>query len=163
MSETDEDLQPLRNYAYFYLKFRPRSKKEVRDYLLKKIKTRHWSTDSVEKVLSQLEEQGLVNDKEFVRWFVEQRNAAKPKSQFVLKGELLRFGITKELIDDYFLNNDQPEEELAMRALQPRWRRYSQLPKKERFEKSASFLGRRGYSFDVIRRFIAKLQEKKLK
>src|SRR3990167_4606871 len=121
----DDDLQTLLNYAYFFLKFRPRTKKEVQDYLLKKIKKGHWSTDDVEKAIKQLEEQNLINDKEFVRWFIEQRNTSKPKSQFVLKGELLRFGITKELIDNYFIEYDQPEDDLALRALQSRWRRFS--------------------------------------
>ncbi len=158
MSIYKEDLQGLLNYAYFYLKFRPRSKKEVKDYLLKKIKKRHWSTDSVAKVLSELEEQALVDDKAFVSWFIEQRNAAKPKSQFVLKGELLRFGIAKDLIDEYFNTNEQPEEELALKALQSRWRRFQTLPKKERFEKSASFLLRRGFSFDIIRKVISDLE-----
>src|SRR3990167_7384562 len=97
----NEDLQRLLNSAYFYLKFRPRSKKEVHDYLLKKIKKRRWSTDDVEKVIEQLEEQNFINDKEFVRWFVDQRNRSKPKGKFVLKAELLRFGIAKDLIDQY--------------------------------------------------------------
>lgn len=156
----NEDLQTLLNYAYFYLKFRPRSKKEIRDYLNKKTEKRHWSRDLVEKAIKDLEEQNLINDKEFVRWFVEQRNRAKPKSQFVLKGELLRFGIAKELIDEYFSNHEQPEDELALQALQSRWRRFQTLPKKERFEKSAAFLARRGFNFDIVKKTIKKLEDK---
>lgn len=153
-----EDLQNLLNYAYFYLKFRPRTKKEIRDYLNKKIEKRHWPRDLVEKVIKDLEERSLINDKEFVKWFIEQRNLSKPKSRFILKGELLRFGVAKELIDEYFDTNPQPEEELALQALQSRWHRFRPLPKKERFEKSASFLTRRGFSFDIIRKVINTLE-----
>ena len=160
VTDSNEDLQELLNKAYFYLKFRPRSKKEVADYLLKKIKKRHWSTDDVDKVIKQLEEQNLINDKEFVSWFVEQRNASKPKSQFVLRGELLRFGIDKDVIDNFFMEHEEPEDGLALKALQSRWRRFSALPKKERFAKSAAFLSRRGFSFDLIRKTISKLEEK---
>ncbi len=154
----DEDFLKLLNYGYFFLKFRPRSDKEVRDYLYKKIEKRHWSRDDVEKVIVQLKEEDLVNDKNFVSWFVEQRNAAKPKSEYVLRGELLRFGIAKDIIDDYFLNHKLNEEELAMKALTPKWRRFQDLDKRERFQKAANFLGRRGFSFEVIRKTIEKFQ-----
>lgn len=160
MNASNEDLQSLLNYAYFYLKFRPRTKKEVRNYLYKKIEKRHFSRDVADQAIVDLEEQGLVDDKKFVEWFVEQRNRAKPKSQFVLKGELLRFGIAKELIDEYFSTHEQPEEELAIKALQSRWHRFQSLPKKERFEKAATFLARRGFAFDIVKKTIEKLEEK---
>lgn len=156
--EQKEDLQILLNYSYFYLKFRPRTKKEVKNYLYKKIEKRHFSRDVADKAIIELEEQGLVDDKKFVEWFVEQRNLAKPKSQFVLKGELLRLGITKELIDEYFENNPQPEENLALKALQSKWNRFQRLEKRKRFEKSAAFLSRRGFSFDIIRKTIEKME-----
>lgn len=159
MQQTNEDLQALFNHAYFYLKFRPRTKKEVRDYLYKKIVKRHWSRDSVDKVIQQLEEQNFINDKEFVRWFIEQRNNSKPKSQFVLTQELLRYGVPKELIVFYFEENSQPEEKLALKALQSKWNRFQRLEKKERFEKSASFLSRRGFSFDLIRKTIESIEK----
>src|SRR3989338_9440235 len=156
MNDSQNDIQNLLNYAYFYLKFRPRSKKEVQDYLLKKIKKRHWSTDDVEKVIEQLEERGLINDKEFVKWFVEQRNRGKPKGGFVLKGELLRFGIDKELIDLYLLENPLEEEELAFRALKSKWQRFKNLPRQDRFEKSVAFLSRRGFTFNIVKKKIGR-------
>lgn len=159
MSTDKEDLQNLLNYAYFYLKFRPRTKKEVRDYLQKKIVKRHWSRDSVEEVIKQLEEQNFINDKEFIDWFVKQRNTSKPKSQFVLKGELLRYSVPKDLIDNYFAEKPQEEEELALKALKSKWNRFQKLDKKARFEKSASFLARRGFSFDLIRKTVERMEE----
>lgn len=159
MQESDEDLRALLNNAYFYLKFRPRTKKEVCDYLYKKIVKRHWSRDSVDKAIQQLEEQNFINDKEFIRWFVEQRNNSKPKSQFILTQELLRYGVPKELIVFYFEENSQPEEELAFKALQSKWNRFQKLERKKRFEKSASFLSRRGFSFDIIKKTIEKVEE----
>ena len=41
----NEDLIPLLDKAYFFLKFRPRSEKEVRDYLYKKIANKNWSRE----------------------------------------------------------------------------------------------------------------------
>ena len=76
----DDDLQTLLNYAYFFLKFRPRTKKEVRAYLLKKIKKRHWSTDDVEKAIKQLEEQNKIVEKILCQLKEEKLNAKEEKS-----------------------------------------------------------------------------------
>lgn len=154
----DEDLLSLLNKAYFFLKFRPRSEKEVRNYLYKKIKSKHWSSLDADRVLEELKKEGLIDDKKFIDWFVEQRNAAKPKSRFALKNELLRFGIAKELIDQYFLEHPADEGELALKALLSRWSRFKNLPSEKRFKKAASFLLRRGFGFEVVRKTIEKME-----
>src|SRR3989344_3118954 len=156
---TSEDLQELLNKAYFFLKFRPRTKKEMQDYLYKKIEKRHFSRDDADKGIAELEEKKLIDDKAFVEWYVDQRSRGKPKGQFVLKGELLRLGIEKDLIDFYLEENPLKEEDLAFKALQPKWHRFKNLPKKERFAKSAAFLSNRGFSFYLIKEAINKLEE----
>ena len=155
-----EDLQELLNYAYFYLKFRPRTKKEVKDYLLKKIKTRHWSTPEVDLVLKKLEDQSFINDEAFVVWFVEQRNKSKPKSEFAIKRELRKFGIDQGEIDKYFEKNSLDEESLAYRALASRWERLKRFEKRKRFEKASRFLLSRGFSYEIVKETIAKFEEK---
>ncbi|MDO8609460.1 MAG: regulatory protein RecX [bacterium] len=155
----NDDESQLLNLAFFYLKFRHRSKKEVRDYLLKKIKTTHWSPDSVEKILERLEELKFINDQDFVRWFVEQRNLMKPKSVYILKQELFQFGIDKQIVDEYFENNIKDEDEVVFNLLSRKWSRYSHLDKQKRFEKAMSFLMRRGFSYDVIKKIINRLEE----
>jgi regulatory protein len=155
-----EDLQELLNYAYFYLKFRPRTKKEVKDYLLKKIKTRHWSTSEVDLALKRLEDQSFINDEAFVTWFVEQRNKSKPKSEFAIRRELRRFGIEQEKIDKYFEKNLLDEESLAHKALVPRWKRLKSFDKRKRFEKAARFLLSRGFSYDILRKTIERLENR---
>jgi regulatory protein len=154
-----EDFQKLLNYAYFFLKFRPRTKKELQQYLYKKIQKLHWSQSDADKVVYHLEERHLINDEDFTKWFVEQRTILKPKSTFVLKNELLQHGVTKEIIEAFFSEHVLDEEKLALQILIPRWQRYQSINKKERFEKAASFLLRRGFSFDIVKKTIAKLEE----
>lgn len=155
---SSEDLQVLLNYAYFYLKFRPRTKKEMQNYLYKKIKKRHFSRDDADRAIADLKEQGLIDDEVFVDWFVEQRARGKPKGGFVLKGELLRLGVAKDLIDRYLEENPLEEETLAFRALKSKRHSFKNLSKKERFNKSAAFLSRRGFPFDIIRKTIEKAE-----
>ncbi len=154
-----DDFQKLLNHAYFFLKFRPRTRKELENYLNKKIQKRHWSQDDVKKIIQHLEELDLVNDKNFVKWFVEQRLLLKPKSEFALKQELLKHGTSKEIIDEYFSSYSLNEEELAEKVLRERWRLYKNLDKRKRFEKAAGFLLRRGFNFDISRQTIRKLEE----
>lgn len=159
MSSITEDLEPLLQKAFFYLKFRPRTKKEVKHYLLKKVKTTHWSTDDVKKIIQHLEELDFINDKKFIETYVENRNILKPKGQRVLVQELIKLGIEKELIDEYFSKTEIDEEKMAFQILSQRWGRYKNLDKQKRFIKAASFLMRRGFGFDLIKQTINQLEE----
>jgi len=156
----NEDLLSLLNKAYFFLKFRPRSEKEVRDYLYKKIKTKHWSQDDAEKIIEELKEEELINDQKFVDWFVRNRTTLKPKGQRLLVRELKQKGISDELIEKYFSENTVDEEGLALKILEKRWSRYRNLDSRKRFEKVISFLLRRGFSYDLAKKTIADLINK---
>ncbi len=159
----DEDLIPLLNKAYFYLKFRPRSEREVRDYLYKKVSTTHWSRDAADKIIAKLKDQGLINDGEFVAWFIRQRTALKPKSQRLLTRELRQKGVDQELIENHFSKNRIDEGSLAYAVLEKRWPRFKGLPREKRFEKSARFLMSRGFNYDIIKQSINKLEDSSLK
>jgi len=154
----EEDLQPLLQKAFFYLKFRPRTKGELENYLLKKIKTTHWSSDDVKRIIVHLEELEFIDDKKFIQWFVEQRSLLKPKSEFALKRELFQHGVNKSMIDEYFSANPLDEEDLAFKTLQNRWQRFQRLNKMERFKKASQFLMRRGFGFDIVKKTIEKLE-----
>jgi len=158
-NKPEEHFQAALSAAYFYLKFRPRSKKEVERHLLKKAKKYTWSSAVVQKALVSLEQNNFINDQDFVTWFVSSRNTGKPKSEFLIRGELLQVGIDKQLLDNYFMDNKQNEEENAYRAAKSKWGRMHDMNEKDRFKKSASFLKRRGFSWDVIKKVIDKLEQ----
>jgi len=153
----DDDLIPLLNIAFFYLKFRPRTIKETRVYLYKKVKTTHWSHVAVDKIINHLIERKFLDDQEFVRYLVESRTRTKVKGVFAIKQELSRYGVEKELIDEYFAKTEINEEELARKVLTSRWPRLESLPKQKRFEKSISFLLRRGFNYETSKKAIEDL------
>lgn len=154
----DEDLIPLLNKAYFFLKFRPRSEKEVRDYLYKKVSTTHWSRDAAEKIIEKLKSQELIDDEKFVDWFVRNRTTLKPKSERLIARELRQKGIEDELIEKYFSANSLDEDSMALRILERRWPRFNGLPKQKRYEKAARFLMSRGYNYDIIKKTVEKFE-----
>ena len=156
----DNDLIPLLNIAFFYLKFRPRTIKEAREHLYKKVRTTHWSHEAVDKIINHLIELKFLDDKEFINYLVTSRTRTKVKGVFAIKQELLRYGVEKELIDEYFSNTQINEEELAEKFLASRWDRFKSLPKQKRFEKAVSLLARRGFNFEISRKTVEKLEDK---
>ena len=156
----EKDLLPLLNKAYFYLKFRPRSEKEVREYLYNKVKTTHWSHEAANKIIEKLKEQELIDDKKFIDWFVRNRTTLKPKGEKILRLELLQKGISKELLDNFFSKNIVDEESLALQILEKRWSRYKNVAPQKRFEKAGRFLLSRGFNYDICKKTIEYLTNK---
>lgn len=154
----EDDLIPLLNIAFFYLKFRPRTIKETRDHLYKKVRTTHWSHEAVNKVIDHLIQLKFLDDKAFIDYLVNSRTKTKVKGVYAIKQELNKFGVNRELIDEYFYNTEIDENELAEKILRSRWSRLKPLPKQKRFEKSISLLQRRGFNFDVCKKIIEKLE-----
>lgn len=161
MANLQEDVQKALNRAYFFLKFRPRTKKEVRDYLLKKSKKfYHWSSEAIDQALLRLEQLDIINDEKFIDSYVRSRNALKPKGEFALRQELMRLGVDKSVIDNYFADNPLDEEMGALQILKSRWSQYRHLDKKTRFEKAIQFLMRRGFTFSIAKKVTEELENK---
>jgi len=154
MTVNRDDYNQALNAAYFFLKFRLRTKKEMIDYLYKKSIKHKWTEELIAEVITKLEAQDYINDKKFIEAFVDSRTRNKPKSQFVLTIELLRLGISKDLIDDYFSKNPADNEQLAVSALEKKYHLFKKLPYLKRKEKATRYLINRGFSFDDIRKAI---------
>lgn len=156
----NEDLLTLINKAYFFLKFRPRTEKEIRDYLYKKIIKTHWSRDDVEKVIKKLKKQGLINDERFIEMYIKNRLLLKPKGKNLLKKELISKGINNDLIEKYFSLNQINEEKIAFEILKKKWSRFKSLNFKKRLEKSLRFLVSRGFSYETAKKTFELLSKK---
>lgn len=155
-----DDLSFLFNKVYFYLKFRPRTEKEIRDYLYKKIINTHFSRPQVEEIIEKLKEQGLIDDKKFVELYIKDRLLLKPRGEKLLKKELRAKGIRDDFIDDYFQNNSIDEEKIAKELLKKRWPRFQNLDVKKIKEKAFRFLLSRGFSYEVAKKTIEELLKK---
>ena len=148
----DDDLIPLLDMAFFYLKFRPRTIKETRDHLYKKVRTTHWSHEAVDKVINHLIELKVLDDKVFIDFLVRSRTATKVKGVYAIKQELNKFGVSREMTDEYFSNTEINEEELAKKALARRWEIIKTLPKQKRYEKAINLLARRGFNYETSKK-----------
>jgi regulatory protein len=127
--------------AIRYIAFRPRSKEEIRQYLLKQDYDEAVITDT----LMRLERSGLVNDKNFAQNWVENRSEFRPRSRKALAYELRHHGISQELVDEAIDQVD--DSELAYQAACKQSRKYSAMEWLEFRQKLLGFLARRGFSY----------------
>jgi regulatory protein len=145
--------------AVHFLKFRQRSVKEIRDHLKKK----NASDDIIDRVVTTLEEQKFLNDREFARAWIENRARFRPKGRRIVELELRQKGIPKEVIDEVMADEpseDVPDEtEQLQRLVEQRLPKYQHLEKYELYQKLGAFLARRGYTWEQIKRAIDKSYE----
>lgn len=160
MKDTEEYLQQALSKAYFFLKFRPRSEKEMMEYFGKKARRFKWSQETIDRAIATLKEYSYIDDKAFVDWYVSSSLKLKIKSEKLIKNELIhKFGINKFLIEDFFAFNKVSDIESAIKLLSRRWSRLKKYDKKDRFKKSAEFLSRRGFSYDAIKKAFEELEK----
>lgn len=123
---------------------RPRSRQEMAQYL----RRRRVDSGLADRVLSRLDERGLVDDAEFARAWVENRLALHPRSERALSQELRLKGIAPELAAEALAGVD--EEEAALRLARSKAARWRDCEKLEFERRLGSFLGRRGFSYEII-------------
>jgi len=155
------DFQRYYDLAINFISFRPRSEKETKDYLKKKLDKEN-SDDLVFAIINKLKEKKFVDDDSFVDWWIEQRLAFKYKSKIVLKSELLKKGLDRQLIErklsDKFDCSTETNQalELARKRIQ-RWKNY---PWSQVKIKITRYLSGKGYSWDVVSTALEELGEK---
>ena len=143
-----------------YLTRRPRSEKELKDYLKKKFQRIKAEPSEeafiTQKIIDTLKQQKFLNDEEFAKWWIEQRTKFKHSSQFVIKRELLQKGISKEILASCFALDGSKANDLeqAKILVEKKLPRYRNLEKRELYNKLGAFLARRGFDWDTIKKAI---------
>jgi regulatory protein len=136
--------------AMRYLDARPRSAAELRD----KLRRKEYPPEAIDAALARLADLGLVDDASFARFWVENRQLARPKGARALRDELRRKGVDRDVIDatmgdEELLGDDSEKVWVIARAAV---RKYADAPDKQTFKrKLGGYLQRRGFGFEVMR------------
>ena len=149
----DDERGKAYDRALTYLSYRPRSQAEVERYLLQK----GWSESIVSEVIERLGQEKLLDDREFARFWIENREKFRPRGQMALRHEMRTKGLDKEIIAETLENFD--EEESAYSVACNRARQLSGLPPREFRQKLGQYLARRGFDFSVIETVVRRLEE----
>jgi len=139
--------------ALHFISYRPRSTQEVRRRLAEK----SFSDTMIETTLERLQRAELLDDLEFARYWVEQRQQFRPRSTTMLRYELRQKGVHEETIAAALEMVD--DEETAYQAAHQWAQRPSNLTQKDVKRKLSAYLARRGFSYSVARDAIARLQD----
>ena len=98
----DEFYKKILDYCINFLSFRPRTEKEVTDYIVKKISTKQnipfkdaKDSQIIPEIIKKLKKYKYINDKDFIAWWIKSRNDSKQKGTRLIKLELRQKGISK--------------------------------------------------------------------
>ncbi|MBC7328087.1 regulatory protein RecX [bacterium] len=128
-----------------FFSFRDRTEKEARE----KLKKKGISEETIEAAIGWLKGEGLLNDESFARQWVEGRKERYGRIR--LYKELLQKGVKADVAKDAVTQVLDEEEELD-KAIALGRRRLDSVPGDDprRREKLASFLLRRGFSWEIV-------------
>lgn len=148
--------------AQRFLSFRPRSEKEIRDHLKRKLEKSDFTEPEkiLDSVIIKLQKYGLVNDEEFATWWVQQRQKFRPRGERILRSELHAKGIDRNIIDEQLRAYDSPAGEIA-KVAQKKLASFSKLPPLQFRRKMGEYLARRGYDWDEIKTVVNNLSQEK--
>lgn len=157
---TDAEIEVLRgedavvkavNQSARFLAYRPRSTQEVRQNLEQK----GTAPEVIDAALAKLTDMGHLDDLAFARYWVENRNTFKPLSPQALRYELRQKGIADAIIHEVLADLDV--DYIAYQAALERAQRLHGTTRHDFQEKIATFLQRRGFSYNQARDVIERL------
>ncbi len=143
-----EKLEEGKSYVRLLLKYRPRTEKEIRE----KLGEKNYEEGTIEELIVWGKENGLIDDRLFSKFWIEDRLSKKPKGRSGLYKELLDHGVDKLVAKEVLgekLDSDR-EEKLLEELAEKRLDRYRNDDLKAKYRKTADFLIRRGFSKGAV-------------
>jgi regulatory protein len=148
----------IKKKAYDYLGKRIHSAYELRIKLLRK------KSDSglINEAIDDLRNGNYLDDTKFAEVFIEEKIRLKSLGKTKLKSELIKRGISADIISSVLLEktpNEADEFELAYRLAEKKYNslKNRNLEKAKLVQKIYSFLLSKGYNFDVSMKVVDKI------
>ena len=133
------------------LSYRPRSEAEIRQ----KLGEDGFEPEMIANTIDRLRANGLLQDENFARTWIENRGAFRPRSQKMLAYELRRKGIDEDTIQQSLAESSN-DNDLAYKAAALYARKLARTEWDEFHRRLLAFLARRGFSYGtsapVVRR-----------
>ncbi|MBZ0307177.1 MAG: RecX family transcriptional regulator [Anaerolineae bacterium] len=137
--------------ALRYLSYRIRSSTELRDYLHQK----GYHDTLITEVIERLTELNYLNDLEFARAWVRNREEFHPRGASALRFELRQKGLSSEIVEEVLAEFDPFES--AYRAAQKKARSLRGKNRETFRQQVGGFLMRRGFGYDTVNSVLQKL------
>jgi regulatory protein len=160
---SDEAYQKLMRSALNYVSMRLRSETELKNFIENKIiKYQFKYPDILNRVLTRLQDLGYADDRKFTLWWIGQRQSGKKISLRAISNELVKKGISKELIREIIDENNTerendidvftiaPDKRVALAALKRKINIWNRLSNIEFKKKIFAYLANRGFDSETI-------------
>ena len=152
--ENESQFGKLYTRALEYALTRPRSQRELRDYLYRKTRDTRTrmgdikkgvSVELTERVFNRLFEKGYLDDLKFAQFWVENRNVRKGSSLRKLRMEIQAKGVDKTIIDEVFNDTDRLDIDELKKIIAKKAYRYDDE------QKLIAYLMRQGFRYDDVK------------
>lgn len=134
-----------------FIMIRPRSTREVRDYLWRK----KAEPDASGRIIRYLEAKGYLNDAAFATSWVRARQLTKPVSKRRLQAELMQKGVANDIIEQA-VSTDEYDETSALQDIIAKKRRQARYQDEQ---KLMQYLARQGFGYDMIKKALYEINE----
>ena len=161
-----EEQAKLMDKVLRFLSTRPKSEREVKDYLTRKISDSQKVKFSqakesflLKKIIAKLKDYKYINDREFTKWWLSARISAK-KGPRLIKYELLRKGINRDIVEST-LTGFKNQTLLARAAIEKKLNNWQKLPGAKMKQKVYQYLISRGFEYDTAKEVFAQIEKKR--
>lgn len=141
------------NAALNLLAHRGRSERELRQRLRQK----GYTASAIDEAIRRVVDWGYLNDEQFAAAWVEQRSSGRPRSRRALAHELREKGVDRQIIETTIEEAEIDELADARRLAVDKWRKERGQEPDKRRQRTAGFLARRGYSWQIAKQVIDEL------
>ena len=159
--QTESQFGKLYGRALEYCLIRPRSAREVRDYLYRKTKpTRNKmgelrpgvTTEITTRVFARLTEKKYIDDQKFAYFWVENRSLTKGASRRKLVAELRAKGIENNIIEQTLTATERNDSSEIQKIIAKKRSRYPDE------QKLMVYLARLGFDYDDIKKALSETE-----
>lgn len=149
---TEDVFQKAYARALILLGYRPRSEAEVRQ----RLNRAKFEPPVVERVVARLRTDGLLDDREFARYWAENRATFNPRGARLISQELRLKGVERTAIEEA-VQEIVDDEQGALAAGRKKLRQLAGLDYPDFRQKLGNYLARRGFAYDVAKEAVNKL------
>ncbi|MFQ6003318.1 MAG: RecX family transcriptional regulator [Candidatus Zixiibacteriota bacterium] len=149
----EERKKEAKDVALKFLSFRRRTENQVKE----KLKKKGFDEKTIETTIDKLKEFDLINDFEFATSWVKDRLAYKPRGKKLLKQELWKKGIRKDIIEQVTEELCQDEDKSALELVEKIQKRYKNLEPKAAKRRMYNLLLRRGFSYETTKKALSQV------
>lgn len=150
--QQDDHFEQAAQVALRFIAYKPRTSAEVR----RRLQESKFPDSAIEHTISRFTQNGLINDGQFARDWVETRQVFHPRSARQMDFELRQKGVQHEDIAAA-LDEIENDEQMAFRLANQKIGRYDDLDFNEFRRRLGGMLSRRGFSYETVTRVINRL------